>query len=441
MPTEGILVTGEATGSSRHNLSFRLRTRHPIIASIVFSVGAPDDAAKFAVLNGLLSNLDPAFPEDLRLLNEITRRRELVGTFSEHSMRRALYDRIAAILPGNGYVFQHRSIIEREMGNAEEAIRFARMALKVEPKHPHFQNTLGLALELAARSEDGLKRQSLLAEADRLFEEGIKRDRANPYSYMGKLNIIKQDIERSKNKDQKEELGIAALALLEDAYEATHESSMIAGELGKIKEQLGSLDKALDIVRRAEKKNPADMRLKQLLIKFSVENGDTKEALKVALEAAKADPTSWRTQRSIAQLLRNQNGNINAVRGHYEAAIRHHKGDISIVVELGAYLFTKGAFDDANKVFGSLKDLPMSAQERNQMRDLWRDPNGKPLVFEGKVKRIAGARGTVVAIPDNFEASFWRSTGTSLLREGNDVQFSVGFSSQGAFARNLRQVR
>jgi len=418
MPTEGILVTGEETGASRHNLGFRLRTRHPIIASIVFGMAAPDDAAKFAVLNGLLSNLDPAFPEDLRLLNEITRRRELVNTFSEPSMRRALYDRIAAILPGNGYVYQHRSIVEREMGNADEAVRFARMALKIDPKHSHFQNTLGLALELAARgTEDGLKRQTILAEADKLFDDGIRRDRTNPYAYIGKLDIIRQDIDRTKNKDEKEELAAAALALLQEAYEATQESSMIAVELAKAKEQLGSLDKALGIVRRAERKNSGDMRLKELLIKFSLENGEPKEALRVASDAAKIDPTSWRIQRSIAQLLRGQGRNINSVRGHYEAAIRHHKGDVSLAVELGSYLFTKGAYEEANKVFDSLRELSMSAQDRNKVRDIWRDQDGKPVIFEGKVKRISGARGIVIAIPDDFEAYFWRSTGTSGLSQ------------------------
>ena len=84
---------------------------------------------------------------------------------------------------------------------------------------------------------------------------------------------------------------------------------------------------------------------------------------------------------SSFQLLRSQNGNSNSVRGHYEAAIRHHKGDVGLVVELGAYLLTKGAYEDANKVFGTLRDRSLSAQERNQMRDIWRDNNGKPLVF------------------------------------------------------------
>jgi tetratricopeptide (TPR) repeat protein len=441
-PTEGILMTGVETGASRHNLGYRLRARHPIIASIIFALAAPDDAKKFAVLNGLLSNLDPGFPEDLRLLQEITKRKELVNTFDEHAMRRALYDRIAAILPGSGHVFQHRSIIEREMRDADEAVRFARMAVKIDPKNGTFQNTLGLALEYAARDpdQDELKRQALLSEADKLFEDGIQRDRTDPYGYLGKLNIIRQKIERSKEKDEREELVVSSLSLLEDAHEATQESPIIAGELAKVNDQLGSLDNALAIVRRAAKKNPVDMRLKQLLIRFSIEKGDPQEALKVAVEAAKADPTSWRIQRSLARLRKTLGGPIQSVRGHYEAAIRHHKGDIGLVAELGAYLFTKGAYEDAKKVFETLRNLSLSGQERNKIRELFRGGDNKPIVFEGKVKRLAGASGTVVAIPDNFEAGFWRSTGTSLLREGNDVRFTVGFSSQGAVARNLHRV-
>jgi tetratricopeptide (TPR) repeat protein len=441
-PTQGILLTAGGTGASRHNIGFRLRARHPIIASIIFAHGAPDDETKFAILNGLLSNLDPGFPEDYRLLTEITKRRELVNTFSEHAMRRAVYDRIATILPGNGYVFQHRSIIEREMQDTEQAIRFARMALKIDPKNLLFQNTLGLALEFSARDgEDGLKRQALLSEADKLFEDGIQRDRTDPYGYIGKLNIIRQKIDRSRDRDERDEHTFSALALLEDANEATQESPMIAGELARMKEQLGSLGEALEIVKRVARKNPADIRLKQLLIKFSVENGEPQEALKVAVDAAKADPTSWRIQRSLARIRRTLNAPMESVRGHYEAAIRHHKGDVGLVVELGAYLFTKGGHEQAKPVFETVRNLSLSGQDRNKIREIWKDDSNKPKVFEGRITRLAGAIGIVTAVPDNFEAIFWRNTGTSLLRERNNVEFTVGFTTIGAIARNIRQIR
>jgi tetratricopeptide (TPR) repeat protein len=441
MPTEGVLVSGQETGASRHNLGFRLRARHPVIASIIFAHAAPSDQHKFDVLNKLLSNLDPGFPEDLRLLTEITRRREIVNLFAEHAMRRALYDRIAAILPGNGYVFQHRSIIERDMRDPEEAIRFARMALKSEPTNAAFQNTLGLALEFAAREEeDGLKRQSVLSEAEKLFDNSIQHDRTDPYGYIGKLNLIKQRIDRSRDKDERDENALSALSLLEDAYEATSESSMIAGELAKAKEQLGSLDDALGVLRRAAKKNPGDIRLKQLLVEFSVEKGEPEEALKFAVEAAKADPTSWRIQRSLARLRRTLNAPLESVRGHYEAAIRHNKGDVGLVVELGAYLFTRGAYDESKRVFETIRNLSLSGQERNRIRETWKDKENRPIVFEGRVNRLAGALGFIVAIPDNFQAFFWRSTGTSLLREQNNVEFVVGFNTQGAVARSIRQM-
>ncbi len=172
-----------------------------------------------------------------------------------------------------------------------------------------------------------------------------------------------------------------------------------------------------------------------------MEKGEPEEALKVAVEAAKADPTSWRIQRSLARLRRTLNAPLESVRGHYEAAIRHHKGDVGLVVELGAYLFSKGAYEEAKRVFETVRNLSLSGQERTRIREIWKDKSNNPIVFEGKVGRLAGGIGFVIAIPDNFEAFFWRSTGTSLLREGNSVEFTIAFNAQGAVAKNIRQVR
>lgn len=441
MPTEGVLVAGEETGASRHNIGFRLKTRHPVIASVIFAHAAPSDQQKFDILNGLLSNLDPGFPEDLRLLTEITRRREIVSVFAAHAMRRALYDRIAAILPNNGYVYQHRSIIERDMRDADQAIHFARTALKFEPNNAGFQNTLGLALEFAARGEEeGLKRNALLLEAEKLFDDSIKRDRSDPYGYIGRLNLIRQKIERSKDKEEREEQALSALSLLEEGYEATSESPMIAGELAKAKQQFGSLDDALGVVKRASKKNPTNIRLKQLLVEMSLEKGEWDEALKIAVEAAKADPTDWRIQRSLARIRKELGAPVESVRGHYEAAIRYQKGDVGLVVELASYLFTKGKYNDARSVFETIRNLSLSGQDRNRIRLPWRGEDDELRLFEGRVARLQGAIGTVVSIPENFEAFFWRSTGTSLLRDQDQVTFNVGFNTQGAVARNIRRL-
>ncbi len=154
MPTEGILVSGEEAGRSRHNLGFRLKARHPVIASIIYEYGASSDQQKFEILNGLLSNLDPGFPEDLRLLQEITKRREIASSFAQFDMRRALsVTELRQFCLVTVTSFQHRSILEREMRDSEEAIRFARMAVRSQPENAGFQNTLGMALDFAARRD------------------------------------------------------------------------------------------------------------------------------------------------------------------------------------------------------------------------------------------------------------------------------------------------
>jgi len=91
-PTDGILISGEAVGSSRHNVGFRLTTRHPIIASIIFAHAAKDDEEKFNIVMEIVSHLDPGFPEDRRLLDGIVIRKELVNTLADLNRRRELYD-------------------------------------------------------------------------------------------------------------------------------------------------------------------------------------------------------------------------------------------------------------------------------------------------------------------------------------------------------------
>jgi len=44
-----------------------MRARHPIIASIIFAAAAEDDQSKFDAINSIMSELDPGFPEDMRL--------------------------------------------------------------------------------------------------------------------------------------------------------------------------------------------------------------------------------------------------------------------------------------------------------------------------------------------------------------------------------------
>ncbi len=228
-PTEGVLIVGEQTGHSRHTIGYRLSARHPVIASVIFDHGARADEDKFRIVNDLLTNLDRDF---LRITTCSIRSfagMDLINTFASHEMRRALYTRISHLLPNNPYVLQHRSILERDLKNPQAAIEFAREAVRLQPYNAVFENTLGMALEFSARSiDDPLRWMALIKEAEKIFDQGIQKSSDDAYGYIGKLNCLEQRIARENKAEVKTLLKASAYSLLEEAYEETEASPIIA---------------------------------------------------------------------------------------------------------------------------------------------------------------------------------------------------------------------
>jgi tetratricopeptide (TPR) repeat protein len=438
-PTEGILISGEHVGKSRFDIGFRLSTRHPVIASIIFDTAAPDDDAKIEILNKLLYYLDPGHREDRRLLEAIVKRKELVSTLESPQNRRAIYERLEKILPNDPFVYQHRSILERDLGNAEEAVFFARKAYNLNRTNPSISNTLGFALEFQSRTtRDSLRHQALISEASRFFDEGIKRLPNDPFGYLGKYYVMKQLFDRESVKESKTVLLADIVSLLDEAYEATDESDVIANVWAQQQKQLGNPSEAIEILTEALDKEPTNHRIRHRLVDY-VSNVDVKKALEIAMQGAQLDATAWRIQRSVARLQQKTGAPLSSVRGHYEAAIRHNKGDINLAVEYGAYIFKCGLYNDSKAIFHLAAQSSVSIQKKRQIQQLWKDENRNNVRFSGKINEIKGAMGFIISVPENFEASFWRNKGNLInLREGQPVEFSIGFNAFGAQAIDIR---
>ena len=431
-PTERVLLSGELVGSSRHNMGYTLRARHPIIASVIFSLAAPNDDVKYDILSEILLKLDPGYHEDNKLMYNITRRRELVNTLESHEKRRAIYELLTTLLPDNPYVFQHRSLLEKEMGKIPEAIKYARQAVSLDNKNQALRNTLGMVLEFSARKcEESIKKEALLREATDIFDENIKKAKEDPFGYLGKVFIIKQRIKDEADEGAKALMQAESLSFLEEAYEVTDESGVIAGELALAKKELGSSDTAIDLLTKVLEKKPNEDRLCDVLVRLQA-GIDPKKALEIAIKGAKYKPTAWRLQRHIARLQDKLEAPIDSVKGHYEAAIRHHRGDVGLMVEYGAYLFMHGQVPEANKVFSETRNLKLTSYERTRKWKVWKNSEGERKLFSGKVSRISGVSAFALAIPENFEAHFYRTVKElSKLKNNDEIKFTVSFNAHG----------
>jgi len=439
--TEGVLLSSEFVGRSRHTIGYKLRVRHPVIASIVFEAAAPTDKSKYDVLSFVIESLDPGYPEDRSLLNELVRRRELVQIFAHPDYKRAIYDRLAEALPNNAYVAQHRSILERELEDGAAAVRFAREAVQLKPGNWAIRNTLGFALESASRKEpESSTKKAMVMEATSLFQAEASSAQSSGFGYLGLAQVKRQEYETEKDDDKKRALQFEALALLETAREEIDRPEIVEGEYARLKGELGDRDEAIAVLRSALAANPSSARVRDLFVKFLTEAEKYDEALQVTRAGLKFAPADWRLYRHAARLLDRQNAPIGAVRENYDAAIRHNRGSIDLVVELGAFLFRRSEYDDAKTCFRQADDLAKTSTDKNRVRCWWLDESGKKRVFSGKVSRISGAIANAQAIPENFEAFFWRPYGIHAdLALGDAVEFHVGFNTRGPRAEVFRR--
>lgn len=450
-PTEGVLISSQFTGRSRHTIGYRVRTRHPVIASVVFSVAASDDIQKLELINSILSALDPGYHEDRQLLHSIIRRRELVKTLSSEEKQRGVYDLLAQLLPNNAYVFQHRSILEKDLGAVDAAIDFARKAKSSQPHNPAIANTLGLALEMAARSQkQPMRRQALLSEADSLFEMGINEEKGNPFGYLGRVYVLRQHLRNEQSVERRILLQAEILSTLEIGREETDNSPVIEREIAQEQKSLGELSDAIATLEEALKKQPSNERIADLLIQFVVRQGwedktleakNLLKAIEVANKSIVYSPNSWRLHRHLARLHTQEVNNVDLVTEHYEAAIRNNKKAVGLYVELAGYLFKKGKEKEARQFFIRANQLPVSSQAKHKIYNWFTDETGNRREFLGRINRMAGAGAFVLAVPENFEAFFWRRTGdTATLVKGDEIKFYVGFNCRGALAEIIEVV-
>jgi tetratricopeptide (TPR) repeat protein len=441
MPTERVLISCEERGYSRHTLGFRLRTRHPVIASIIFDSAAPTDQEKFEVINDILSKLDPAQPEDRALFRAICQGESLIGTFSSDEKKRAVYEKLETVLPDNPFVFQHRSTLERRLNNSEQALKYARLAVAEEPDKFSFKNTLGMALVLSARQAKGeFERKTLLQEATKIFEKGIQVQKGDPYWYIGLNKVYQNEIENEENPEKRLTLEATALTLLEVAYENTDNSDKIASLLAEQKKKFQDSAEILVFLRSALKQNPNNAYIRDTLIRLEIDQKNYAGALKLALDGAKEDPTYWRFQMHIARLKATSNESLSSVQGHYEAAIRHNKSDLRLLVEYASFLFKKGLVKESSEYFNKAYTLTVTQQERTRFRNHWKDETGRHKVFTGTVKSFQGMSGLLTSIPENFDVFFWKNQILSAgIFEKSLVTFNVAFVSRGPIAYNIKR--
>lgn len=439
LPTEEILYSGEVTGRSRNNSGFNVRIRHPRIASVIFDHYAPSDQEKVDIFKSLIGSCDPGFEEDRSLLNSIARNRKIFLSISNNQLRADIYESLRKALPGDPYIYQHSALLEKDSGNIDQALLFARKAIEIGGGRFIFKSTLSfIQVKQASLEKNEIKKDRILEIAIAVFKQGMNSQPENPYNYIGYCQALEEKL-KITDKDSSTEIISEIISVLNHGYESTEESSEIASAMASCRKYFEDKELLESIATTAIKRSPTNPWLRDTLISLYIESGRKSDALNQAIEGISATPTAWRLYLHAARLLDEQSGNHSHICEHYEGAIRYNKNNLRLYSEYIYYLYRKGEYTKAVLVSKQARSSDVPHYLKKEIHRWWK-VGGHRKFFDGRIKEMEGNTGIITAIPENFTVFFLRtSMGMNDLRVGDFAVFQMGFNALGPIAENIEK--
>jgi cold shock CspA family protein len=237
------------------------RTRHARVASLVFRQVCPTDDAKARQFVRLLDGIDVGYSSDRRALEEMTKGRGLVETFSRPDEVRQIYEAAVRVAPTQAFLHQQWAVFElnHPHGSISAAERHAADAHNLEPKNNSIVHTQAEIDRRRANDETStILKESLRRRVRARLAELPQNDRFTVSSRCKLLVDEVEDLSHTLADDAKphdalffaEKVRDAEMAIMKAQQEFPDDADIIQVE-ARLRNELDQKDKALRALERA----------------------------------------------------------------------------------------------------------------------------------------------------------------------------------------------
>jgi len=440
LPLEHIVYTSVDPGTDDHTY----RTRHPVIADIVFREVLDDGEDRYDKYVECLNGLNPMFTLDRQVVRDLLRGRSLHSVFPNHEHVAGIYRTAGNLFAGDAFLLQQEAIYEmiRPNGNLKRALELLSKAEDLAPRDTsikHSQAELQVAMADGAHSIIEQERHWVQAEK---LAESLKSTSQDSFPYH---TLTKIGIRRLKARIQSADItSTDILGLVKSVEENLTEGlQRFPGDpyLKDSESQLAAIDSNEARVRSALEesfaKNPRSSYVAKRLARILADSGEVSTAKEVLLKGLEANPSSAVLHFNYAVLMLDEEGSQDLVLHHLRRSYTQGDTNFEAQVLYGRQLLLAGRVDDAAEVFQVLSET-RGARGRRDVR-LW------PLStrWNGYLRRKEGGYGQVQWDKWNRWVFALRSDTTETwdsLNVGGLVSFSIAFNLLGPVAMDIRNA-
>lgn len=417
------------------------RTRHPLIAEIVFDRRVGSESERLSFYLALIRQLDLGYRSDADTYRRLSRslNKALLTDFRQASSKRQLMAEIQAVDPTDAFVNQHAAMMELALGNLRAAATHIAAAIEARPEDRAIRDTEGrIVLAGVAAESTPARKLAKLAQAEAIFSRNIARAPTEPYGYRHLAETHWKRSEVESDATQRAVYIGKAYAVLVEGLDNAANTAMLMQYRAQLEDAEGRSDEALGVLDKGLQERPEDVAMRVMAARIAERQDDSGTAIRILRDGVAAVPDSWELHYRLALLLAEQDApDANEVTRHFAAAqlapVRRYRTRLTYA----AWLFSQAKYADADDQFAKLAELEIPASERFEARN-FRFP-GLRGRHTGRVTRLSMGNGHV-EFDGGATRIYFRTrdlASAAGLRVGSEIGYTVRFSVVGPIAKNL----
>ncbi len=418
------------------------RTRHPLIAGIVFDRLVPTESDRLAFYVSLIRELDLGYASDADTYRRLSRslNRYLLADFQKKANKRALMHEIQELDPSDAYVHQHAAMMELSFGDLRVAAAHIAKAIEARPNDAAIRDTEGrIVLAGVDRESSRPRKLAKLAEAEAIFSKNISRRPNEPYGYRHLAETYWMRAMIEEDAVTKATYLTLAYQTLQDGSDAAINISMLTQYRAELENKAGNRTEARLLLKGALNERPDDVRMRLIAARFAELDGDTGDALELLRQGVAVAPDAWELHYRLALMLASGAGEAGEVSRHFASATLAPTRRYMPRLAYAAWLFSQAEYEKSAEQFARLEQLELPTRERREARTFrFAKLAGKHL---GRVNRLSYDTGHVEYDGGATRIFFHKSDVAddyATLRVGSTVSYDLAFNLRGPLARRLR---
>jgi tetratricopeptide (TPR) repeat protein/cold shock CspA family protein len=426
---------------------FEYRSRHQLIAEMVFARVLQNDQDKFDEYIKVIDALDIDYKSDRDAFNSLMKARQLLSLFRNPQMVRQLYEAAKQMDSNNPILLQQEAIFEMYStdGSLDKASSLLQTAHNMAAWSQQISHSLSvLALRKAAKAKSDLEKNKYRQESRSIAEGLTKRGIVSAYPFQ---TLIQIDIDELTELIEGEDESSIQRKVKELEEKITRglqifpDDEFILASEAKFCSLINQNEKALKALEKAFAINKRSPYIASRLSRMYESQKNITKGIEVLKECLDSNPSEKSINFKLAMLLQDiPDTNKAEIKLHLKRSFTDGDNNFLAQFWYARCLYIDGDFEEALKIFAVLRGANIDERVKQTLRGMIYE-NGVPVVFTGTIRKIEASYGFIVRDryqdsvfihKDACDEEVWDS-----LHLQKRVKFFLTFNYKGPQADNL----